>query len=347
MNVQLGTRSNGEVVYLRLANTHLQAGSGDGDVRRDQIGELDGYINRAYPAPMGQPLLFGGDFNVAQTGWAGDLQTWNQLYATMQSWYLDSVQKMCRDEGETACQGSGQAASDFQSEVQQLFITQPDTFDSDLGGYKLIPTRYQSVPDPNGLTDHPYIVADFAYQEMSPRKQMHCINSPAQYPAGGCPDNYPVLRGNDSQASCQLVQGCIPGFPGWCEYFHDWRNYAWACCCFQNLVTFQPGQTTCCRMGWFDTTISTDFNGGQIMVNGQTHPSGYIFNEEGVTAATLAAVSPQTVGGRVYYFDHWEKRITAGNVLATTPRLPGRSPSMGITPTLRSASWMLPSPGRT
>ena len=210
LSAKLGTRSNGEPVYLRVANTHLQAGGGDGDVRRDQIGELRRYINRAYPMPTGQPLLFGGDFNVAQTDWAADLETWNQLYGTMQSWHLDSVQKMCGDAGETACQGSSQAAADFQSEIQQLFITQPDTFDSDLAGYKLIPFRYQSVPVLYPITDHPFIIVDFAYQEVSPRKQMRCIYPEVSDAQGSCPDDFPIFRGGGASPRCQVepAQNC-------------------------------------------------------------------------------------------------------------------------------------------
>ena len=105
----------------------------------------------------------------------------------MKSWYLDSVQKMCGDAGETACQGSSQAASDFQSEVQQLFLTQPHTYDSELGGYKLTPIQYQSIPDPFHLTDHPFIIVDFRYEELSPRKQMYRIFPWASEPSRAMP----------------------------------------------------------------------------------------------------------------------------------------------------------------
>ena len=79
-------------------------------------------------------------------------------------------------------------------------------------------------------------------------------------------------------------------------------------------------------MGWFKTTVSNDFNDGRINVNRQTHPSGYSFNQDGGATATLDAMSPQTAGGRAYEFERWEKRDSAGNVVATNP-----SPSWTIT----------------
>ena len=63
VRVKLGTRSNGEDVYMRVANTHLQAGTADwvSYVRQNQIAELEGYMNNeAYQMPLGKPLLFGG-----------------------------------------------------------------------------------------------------------------------------------------------------------------------------------------------------------------------------------------------------------------------------------------------
>ena len=74
------------------------------------------------------------------------------------------------------------------------------------------------------------------------------------------------------------------------------------------------------------TTIRNDFDAGQININGHAYPSGYILGLNLGTPITLNAVSPQTIDGRVFYFDHWQKRDSAGIVVATNP-----SPSWTIT----------------
>lgn len=173
LRVLLGTR-NGQPLFLRVANTHLQSGRRDeppfyerwAEVRRAQIQELRVYLAAVRPRPRvaSVPLLLAGDFNVAQEGWAQDPETWSALSLAMRSVNLESAQELCGLAGEGSCSGSDIAATDFRQSVLQVFVTRPGATESKAAGYALVPVEYRSDYRPE-LTDHALTFLRFAYRE--------------------------------------------------------------------------------------------------------------------------------------------------------------------------------------
>jgi hypothetical protein len=241
-------------------------------IRRAQADAFARFINFMYPFQQGQPLIMSGDFNVAPSGWAADPYTFAHVYNKFTAWGTEMTAVLCRDaQGNYRSNCEPRNGVDLNgvinSSVDHIYITKPNTFESDISGLTLVPRNYEKLmlsralqlpgqPEDvslNRYMDHAMTRVEYEVRRTS-KKSPACIDVRSGYASASCPSTHPAFTGITGGASCFRYWGsCAVRTPTNCELIGGTSSmslencscgsFSWSC--FQ--VPTYHYSARCCR----------------------------------------------------------------------------------------------------